>query len=124
MTHPNWGETKAEVGSFLKNPALGNSASGGMALALSVLFFNPNLIASSHEHDIEKVQAVVTATVEIANLRTFIRQAAEEVDKYSRKIDFEICLQTGCAYEKSEMNAAQRKQASLEKELALAVKQK
>ena len=109
------------ITALLKNPALGNSGTGLVITMLGILAVNPNLSPfayADHAHDISpKVQAVITDTVESSSLRSSIANATREIDDYTTQIELSLCIQQGCAFEKSQLKRAVNRKSDLQTEL-------
>lgn len=114
-----------KVGEILKNPAVGNSTSGGLLAFLVVMLFNPDwtpFAQAEHEHDIKNVQTEIESHLEKAALASEIKAASRSIDDYTTQIELELCLpvpatQASCAFEKSQQKRAENRRDELGKEL-------
>ena len=104
----------------LKNPALGNSVAGIMVILGAFVLWYPAaspFAYADHMHDISKVQAVITDTVNVANIQTFMQLAEDEIDDIDRQIQFNLCFDAGCAFEKAKVQSLKRKIETLERQM-------
>ena len=116
MTNP----IVAPVAELLKNPAVGNTTSGGLLAVMLVLFLNPDLTPfahAEHEHDIKNVQVEIETHLEKAALNSEIKAAARAIDDYTTQIELELCLQDGCAFEKAQQKRTENRRKLLAEEL-------
>ena len=70
------------IGEILKNPALGNSTAGILAVVIAVAYWNPSLFPfahAEHEHDIKNVQTVIDSSLAKASLRSEIKIATRSI---------------------------------------------
>jgi len=121
MSHSNWGETKQEVVSLLKNPAVGNSTSAMLVALIGIITFNPGLLPyaqADHLHDYTELKKAVADQVKISNLEDHIKSATREVSKLNNQIEFNKCLDDACHFEKAQLQDAVDRRQEYKDELA------
>lgn len=109
------------IAALIKNPAFAHSINGSMLLSIiAVLTLQPSLLPYSvadHEHDLEPLRNMVANQIDLTVLKRDLRTETKAAENLNRQIQFNLCLDESCKFEKSQHDAAKARIEALNREL-------
>jgi hypothetical protein len=102
---------------MLKSPVVGNSTSVGVAAVLAFLLAYPSVLPYASADEVKALESAMVKTVRSESIRVFVDVLSREINDTETKIELELCIQAGCAYERSQLKRAINRKKDLTDEL-------